>query len=148
MTVGGFLELGTGHQCLDNYVYWFWGYQLPNQEWRLLGYQSGVIEGQSHFFEITERNTPQGPYYNYVVDSTTKAQFYWNTTGNENTAVLESYAANASVSYTMTYLADQRNFGSWSGWTSGETKNVDTQYMCGRYTSTTSYLAGEPSNVC
>lgn len=89
-------ELGTGHQCNDSYRYWFWGYG-SNGTWVPLGTQTGITNGQWHFFKIERVFEDTFNRYKFSVDGVVKGALTSNATGVRVEAGLESYADTATV---------------------------------------------------
>ena len=140
-------ELGTGHQCNDSYRYWFWGYG-SNGTWVPLGTQSGITNGQWHFFKIERVFEDTFNRYKFRIDGVIKAVMTSNATGPSVEAGLESYADTATVAgHNYTTLQYQKNNGSFFNWV-GQDASVVNPPLCGFWVAAISWRAGEGAGQC
>jgi hypothetical protein len=137
-----FDEFGVGHQCGDNYRYYYWGYGL-NNVWYSLGIQQGAVNGSNHTYQIS-RSFNGTNYYDYwQLDGTTKASLQSFQRGAYVSAGLESYSSPATVaSYTSNTLKYQQFEGAFLSWAGRDTQGVGSS-MCGSWASATSWTSGE-----
>jgi hypothetical protein len=140
---GQWRELGTGHQCGQNFVYWFWGYAVGGV-WNPIAYQGGINTNQSHDFMIRRLN---GTNVQFIIDGVIKSGLTesWPTAVRVE-AGIESYAVNASVYYGTFALAAQRNDGAFQPWAGRDFAEKIGAIMCGKWTADTTYRSG--INAC
>jgi hypothetical protein len=136
------MEIGTGHQCNDNYRYWFWGYG-DNGAWFPVGTQAGIANGVFHTFEIQRAFDGTRWRFYFKVDGVTKGNVVGSDTGPEVRVGLESYFNNVTVAgYGNTQLKYQKNGGAFSSWAGRDALQVNAP-LCGKWISDTSWWAGE-----
>jgi hypothetical protein len=138
-TATNWRELGTGHQCAGNYVYWFWGYGL-NGAWYSVGYQSGVVTGVSRSFEIRQSYDSGGNTRTYYyVSGTNKGSILSSATFDRVRVGLESYAQAANMVKTnFGSLQYQKNGGSLQWWAGRDASLVNAGF-CGAWTADTTW---------
>jgi hypothetical protein len=137
-------EVGTGHQCGDNFRYWYWGYGYQGQ-FTSLGIQSGISNGQYHTFEFHRKQLSSGYYYYFLVDGMTKATLKSTKTFPYVETGLESYASGASVSrYAHRSLKYQKLDGPMVPWSGRDYAVVHSQ-MCGTWLADDSRQVGQGS---
>jgi hypothetical protein len=146
---GTTLELGTGHQCGDQYRYRFYAFYLTDGSWYPLAWDFSIPNGVAHMFKIKRETNANGDsFYKYLLDDIEKASLYSHNQAHEGTAILESYSATANVQLTMSELAVQRNETPWTPWTGRDGQNVDAAFMCGYWIADDKWRAGEPAGSC
>jgi hypothetical protein len=131
------LEIGTGHQCNDQYRYWFSGYGYLGV-WVPVAIQVGVVNGQSHAFTIGK----QGSTYYFHRDFTSMGS-QQSSFGSSVSSGLESYASAAIVgTYSHSNLQYIRGttYYPWAGF---DDSVVDAAQMCGGWNSQTSWRVAE-----
>jgi hypothetical protein len=128
------VELGTGHQCQDHYVYWYAGYGY-NGTWNLLVSESGVTEGIGHTFQIV-RNIYG--YYVYTIDGTVITTYGQAGQAAADMTGLESYSYYATLnSYGHGNLQFQIDTNpTWYSWSGEDGSEVDAR-MCGYWAAPT-----------
>lgn len=133
-------EIGIGHQCSDNYIYYFWGYG-ENGGWFPLG-TSFAANGASHVNEISRSFT--GNYYEdfWKMDGVTKARMRSIQRGVRVEAGLESYCQGCSTVFNSSSLKYQKNEGSFVSWAGRDSTTISAG-MCGSWNSDTSWRSGQ-----
>jgi hypothetical protein len=131
-------EIGTGHQCSGQLVYWFWGYG-SNGAWHSLGTQSNVLTGQLRLFEIKRIFDGQVTRFNFSISSTVKGSLISSWSGQRVRVGLESYSVGADMAQTDFHtLKYQKNGGAFNAWAGKDAKSVDAG-MCGVWDGATSW---------
>ncbi len=89
------MEIGTGHQCANNYRYWYWGYQWGTT-WHEIGNQT-IYGTTTHTFWMTKVGTS---LWNYNIDGVTMGSLNWPLAGPGVAALagLESYCSGCTIS--------------------------------------------------
>jgi hypothetical protein len=114
---GNYYELGTGHQCNDNYIYWFAGVSI-NSQWMSIGYLTGRVKNLQHVFQIDRQSTgPSTYYYRFRVDGVIR----WSSGPNSNVGHtadtgLESYCQNCGVVWYAHSSLRVLKSGTWTPW--------------------------------
>jgi hypothetical protein len=134
------LELGTGHQCMNTLVYWYAGYGFAGT-WHPLWEESGITPA-GHDFQIYEF----GSSYKFQIDSTVFAR-QSTSPGYTDVTGLESYAGSAVVNqYTHGTLQYQTGgSGPWANWFGEEGEFVGSN-MCGTWQNPTTWSVAENSS--
>lgn len=136
-------ELGTGHQCNDQYRYWYWGYGVAG-EWYAIGWQANIIPNATHTFEISRAFNGTYDKFYFRIDGTTKASQISSASGPAVNAGLESYASAANVGYNNNALKYQKNGASWVNW-NGKDYQLVSGGMCGNWPSGSQWYSGQGS---
>ncbi len=139
-----FYELGTGHQCNDQYRYWYWGLSA-NGQWTSLGSQAGITNGVQHLFRMDRQATGQSTYAIYYrIDGVTKRTF---TTGAVVGTVLdvglESYCQGCVVDGYSNQDLKYLKAGVWSFWAGQDGQQANDPPMCGHWAGVTVWWSGE-----
>ena len=141
---GNNYELGTGHQCGDQYRYWFWGLSV-NSTFYSLGYQTGITNDNSHTFRMDRVLSGFSGYQIYYrIDGATKKTYPTSAANFVDLDVgLESYCQTCTVSaYSNSSLKFKVN-DTWSNWAGRDGQQVNDPPMCGSWLSDTSWRSGE-----
>lgn len=142
-------ELGTGHQCNDNYRYWFWGYGVDGT-WVSIGIQTGIQNGVEHTFRVQRVFDDSVYRYQWRIDGVLKATMTNSATGPRVEAGLESYAQNATVaghSYKSLKAQKYGSGGDFFDW-AGRDASVVHSAMCGFWVTDIRWRAGQGSGQC
>ncbi len=140
-------EIGTGHQCDDTLRYWYWGYGA-NGTWVSPGWQTGITNGQWHFFKIDRVFEDTFNRSKFRVDGVIKGNMSSNATGQEVYAGLESYANGATVAgHNYTTLQYQKLNGAFFNWVGQDALTVNAP-LCGFWVAAVSWKAGEGAGQC
>jgi hypothetical protein len=140
---------GTGHQCNDQYRYWYWGYGANNGTWYPLGDHTGITNGVAHTFKISEAFNGTNEVVLWQIDGSTKASINSSATYGQDRAGLESWVAPPTYInvFNISSLKAQRNGGSFANWSGKDSTLVTNSAMCGKWISAITWNAGE-SNPC
>ena len=138
------VEIGTGHQCSDTVVYWYWGYGSYSGTFYPLGYRYVNEVAAAHTFQI-EADLSSGHYYwHFIAGGVTYNDELLSGVSQEDSAGLESYASTATVpAYSITALQEKSSNGStWVNWAGEDGKRVDPS-MCGHWSGAVVWYAAE-----
>lgn len=132
------LELGTGHQCADNWRFHYWGYAI-NGAWSFIGHVNISGNDMHNYDKISD----------FKIDGQVKDSFYWDRMFHDDSAGLESYAEFGDANpHTYHHLQYQRMGNStWQDWDGTDASILDDPPMCGIWNGPQSWLAGE-ANSC
>jgi hypothetical protein len=134
------LEIGTGHQCNPDMMYWFWGYGAGGT-WYPRGdpIWTGINLNENHYFEIYRVNENWYWYINGVW----RDVMYWNAVGTRVRTGMESWNGHTSTSWTTIDTINKTiSEGPYTPM-SYTSYRVDPQ-MCGTPLSGNSYRARQP----
>lgn len=136
------IELGTGHQCDNQYRYYFWGYGR-NGNWHALGESHTVVTGQTHGFRILRED---GDTWRFKIDGANRGTYIWADQGAQLRAGMESYAGAAHVAEHTYHFLDYKlaNDPQWHSWAGFDDQNVTAgPEMCGGWNTAASWRASE-----
>ena len=141
---GNNFELGTGHQCQDQYRYWYWGFSV-NGTWSSLGYQTGISNGVSHAFHVRKVNSGfNGWQVYYEIDGVVKKTYATNSTlSNDLDVGLESYCSNCTVTEYLNQQLQYQQSGTWYYWSGEDGHQVNYPPMCGYWQSQSIWVSGQ-----
>lgn len=134
-----FIEIGTGHQCQDKKVYWYWAYSFEGH-FSSRGTVDNVVLGDSHYFGA--KKSVAGGGYTWEIDGTTRGSTTLGFSGEVDHVGLESYDGSAATKYTSKSLEYSYNIGGYNSW-AGQDYVIPGMYMCGRFFSDTSFSHSE-----
>lgn len=138
---GGWIELGTGHQCNGNFRYWFWGWAASDGVFNLRGWRE-IPGTQPNVFRIWY--TGSGTWH-WEIDSTRLASLSSSRTSGRIEAGIESYSSGASRTlHNYELLRYRRSQGYWVDW-AGKDGRVVNAGMCGSFVGDTTWRAGQGS---
>ncbi len=142
-------ELGTGHQCGDQYRYWFWGLSIDGA-WMPLGHQTGITNGNSHVFRMERVLSGVGGHQIYYrIDGVIKKTYPTSSSNFETLDVgLESYCQACTVGdYTNGSLKSKTTTtGSWIGWGGTDGQQVNDPPLCGTWVSDITWRSGQEAD--
>ena len=139
------VELGTGHQCMDLLRYHYWGWGDSSSGWHLRGYQTGVTNGTNYHFKVLHVYVSgTGWVWQYKIDGTQvgfqrdsrKATFL--TTG------LETYCEGCTVFYHAYKNMQYKTDGRWTDWDGDDGTAGDG--MCGYWATPNKWKAAQKTN--
>lgn len=134
------IELGTGHQCAGDWVYWFWGYGY-NGNWHPLGEQT-VNSHNQHTFYLYRTDLDR---WHFHVNSSGMAHLTWGVMGEHVTVGLESWDSTAAASKhpygELQYTWNEKGPGGvWDRFSGRDTPYLnEVPPLCGRYSSNVDY---------
>ena len=113
---GSNFELGTGHQCHETMVYWYWGMTDASGNWTSFGYQSGVSNGNTHTFQVALNHPGAGYKIYYTIDGTLKYSLSTsNTNFNDLDQGLESWCATCTMPHYVNEILQVQRYGAAHG---------------------------------
>lgn len=147
---GSHFELGTGHQCGDSLVYWYWGWTDSNGGWHPLGTQDTAGEGLYHVFKINRHQESGNYFIKYFIDGNLKAT-YATTSTNYFTNLDQGLESYCDVCEVQAYTDDQLQFRDaslvWHSWFGRDGSQVNDPPMCGHWLADNTWQAGE-EGIC
>lgn len=135
------VEIGTGHQCGDNYRYTFAGYGNA-AGWHPINEITAGGSANAHTFKVWR----DGGSYIFSKDNDTIAGVTLsnNDEGPFVDMGLESYAANAHVDCNNNFeLSFKKGNNSWNNWDGRDRRNVSHSAMHGVWASDTTFRTSQ-----
>lgn len=144
---GNGIILGTGHQCLGNKNYWYWGY-LYEGEYIPLGEMDNITLGTTRYFRVHRTG---GMYWSFKIDSATVGWLDWSTDGAEHVwAGIDSRDQTGTVVSTQSDLAVRLNDSStYQPWGGQDAEHASPSAdMCANFLTNTTAKVGGNSQSC